>query len=62
MGVGMFSSAEEAYSGFASQEEIVSPDEEAHRRYADLFRIYRKAFEAMQGPLKSLAAIELQKE
>ena len=59
MGVGMFSSAEEAYSGFASQEEIVSPDEEAHRRYADLFHVYRKAFEAMQDPLKSLAAIEM---
>ncbi len=59
IGVGIFSSPEEAYSGFASREKLITPDEEAHGAYAPLFSLYRKAFDEMQGPLKSLAALKL---
>jgi len=59
VGVGVFSSPKEAYSGFASREELISPDGESRRRYADLYELYRKTFEAIQAPLKSLAASKL---
>jgi len=59
VGAGIFPSVEDAYSGFAAKETSVHPDAGAHAAYDRLFPLYKKTFNALQEPFKSLASVRI---